>query len=110
MKARGFWKPFIISLAAMPFCLFFGMASAGAGHSDYFFAKVLFPFTMLSVLVFNSITIPFFLLAVAQFPLYGIILGFANLKNKLRVSTIGLLLVHLLALAVCFLLTGERFS
>jgi hypothetical protein len=96
--------------AATPFCLVFGMVSAGAGHGDYFFAKVLFPFTMLSATVFNSITFPFILLAIAQFPIYGIILGFANLKNKLIVSAIGLLVIHLLTFAVCFLLTGESFS
>lgn len=109
MKGREIWKPFIISLAATPICLFLGIASAGAGHGDYFFAKVLFPFTMLSAVVFNSITFPFILPAIVQFPIYGIVFGLANSKNKLVVSIAGVLIVHLLAIFACFLFLGENF-
>jgi hypothetical protein len=110
MKARRFWKPFIIFLAATPFCLLFAYASAGAGHGDYFFAKILFPFTMLSAVFFNSITMPFVLLAIAQFPIYGIIFGLANLKGKLDFSIAGVSVIHLLAIFTCFLSLAEKFS
>ena len=108
MQAGGFWKPFVLCLAATPFCLVFGMASAGAGHGDYIPATILFPFTLLSFLFFDSITIPL-LPAIAQFPLYGIIFGLANLKNRLDISIAAVLAAHLLAIFACFLFLGERF-
>lgn len=88
-----------------------GLYSAGAGHGNYFVAKILFPFTMLSTVIFDSIRVPFLFLAVAQFPLYGVILGVANRKAIFVTSAIiGLAIMHLLAVAACFLLIDENFS
>lgn len=109
MKARGFWKPFIISLAATPICLVLGLGSAGTGHGDYILATILFPLTMPLSVFFDSAAV-LFILAIAQFPIYGIILGLANLRNKLDVSIVGVLVIHLLAIFTCFLFLGEKFS
>lgn len=108
MKAFRFWKPFIILLAATPFCLLFAFASAGAGHGDYILATVLFPFTMLSAVFFNSITISFVWLAIVQFPVYGIVFGLANLRNKLAISIAVALVIHLSAIFACFLFLREN--
>ncbi len=100
----------LISLVATPICLFLGITSAGAGHGSYFLAKILFPFTILLAGLFGSITAPFMLLAVAQFPIYGIVFGAANVKDRIIPFAIGLLLAHVIAVAACFLLIGENFS
>lgn len=112
MKSHKFWQPFISALTATPFCLLAGWTSAGAGHGDYILATILFPFTMLLFGFSDSFTasvslgvIP----AIVQFPLYGIILGLANLKNRLDVSLAVILVTHILAIFACFLFLGERF-
>ena len=110
MRGFRFWLPVIISLVLTPVCLLLGLASAGVGHGDYFLARILFPVTMISAVIFDSITIPFLILAVAQFPIYGVVLGTANVKSKLPRAAVGVVLAHLLAVAVCFLLTSENFS
>lgn len=109
MKTTRFWKPVFISLVATPFFLLLGVTSAGAGHGTYFPAKILFPFTMLSTVVSGSITMPFILLAIAQFPLYGVAFGLANIKDKLLRLVVGLLSLHAIVVALCFLLTKENF-
>ena len=109
MKPFGFWKPVIVSLIVTPLALLLGIASAGVGHGDYFWAMVLFPYTMLSVFPFQSITAPFILLAIVQFPLYGFLLAFAGERKRLGVSAIVLTIVHILAAALCLFLASRHF-
>ena len=59
MRRRKFWVPMIASLIVTPVALLMGIGSAGAGHGDYLLAIILFPYTLLSTLVFDSITPPF---------------------------------------------------
>ncbi len=85
-----FWMPVLVSLGLTPilFCLgvgpyLEGLLSHSSGHKT------------------NLASI---LLAIVQFPLYGIILGLANTKGKrtLVVLAFVLLAVHGLAIALCF--------
>jgi ABC-type methionine transport system permease subunit len=110
MRTSAFWTPVIASLVATPICLLLGIASGGAGHGNYFPAKLLFPFTMLSTILFGSITVPFILLAVAQFPAYGVILGHANEKGGFMRAACAVLTVHALAVVACLTWIGENFS
>jgi hypothetical protein len=101
------WKPFGIALIATPLALLVGLFSAGAGHGDYFWVKIFFPYTMLSTIPFHSITSPFLVLAVAQFPLYGLTLTLVRAKRY-----IGFILaaVHCVSAILCLILIGENFS
>jgi hypothetical protein len=110
MKASAISKPLVVSLIATPLFLLAAVASAGAGHESYLLAKILFPFTMLSTLVFGSIIAPAIALAVFQFPFYGFILGKANVKGSFRTRAAVLLLIHILAVAACFILIRDNFS
>lgn len=110
MKTSAISKPLVVSLIATPFFLLAAVASAGAGHGSYSLAKILFPFTMLSTLVFGSIIAPAIALAVLQFPFYGFILGRANVKGSFGTWLAPLLLIHILAVTACFILIGDNFS
>ena len=110
MKSINFWMPIIASLVITPFALFAGLVSAGAGHGDYKVAKVLFPYTMLSTFLTESITEPFILIGIIQFPLYGLILAFGGLRKPLGSLAIVLAVVHVLTVALCFFLVSENFS
>ena len=107
VRSRSFYWPFGVSLLATPVCLLLGLASAGVGHGDYRLAMVLFPFTMLSAFAFNSITIPFIIVAVIQFPLYGILVGFANVRHKGLVTAACILGIHSVGAITCLLLAGD---
>jgi hypothetical protein len=110
VTGKKFWLPLIWFLAATPVCLFLGIASGGAGHGDYVLARVLFPATMLAAVLFaGSISAPLVALAVAQFPLYGIVLGAANVRGKMLHAAVTLIAAHLLFAAACFILPGESF-
>jgi hypothetical protein len=86
-----FWIPVLVSLGATPILLCLGFLSTGAGHGTYFLATILFPFTMMSGF---PITTPFIWLGIIQFPIYGVILGFANAKRKLILGACVLLAIH----------------
>jgi len=110
MKSPRFLIPVILFIVATPLFLLGGIASAGAGHGNYVFAKVFFPFTMLSTILFGSIVGPFIALAIVQYPLYGLLIGTANEKRKFVPYTVGLVIIHAMAIVACFLLVRENFS
>ena len=53
----------------------FVVMAAAAGHGTYLPAALLFPFTMLLALGLDTISPPLVALALAQFPIYGVILA-----------------------------------
>jgi hypothetical protein len=92
----------IVGFLVMPLCIAAAVQSGGRGHGDYWWAKVLFPYTMLSTLLFHSITVPFISLAVAQMPIYGSIMGIAWKRDKLVAWFTVLLVVHFVTVLICF--------
>jgi hypothetical protein len=101
--------PIAVSLASTPACLLLALASGGAGHGDYLWAKLLFPLTMLSTSVFGSITVPFIVLAVAQYPAYGVVLGLANAKSRLATTLRTVILAHTLLAGLCLVALDANF-
>jgi len=101
------WIPFIVSVILTPVALVLGVLSAGSGHGNYLLAKIIFPYTMLSTVLFNSITNSFLFIAVAQLPLYGL---FLTLKNKKKIGIYILLVIHILSASLCIFFVGEGFS
>jgi hypothetical protein len=108
-KNKKTWMPFAVSLLLTPVCLLLAIASAGAGHGDYFWAKIIYPYTMLSTLVFNSITVPFRLLAVAQLPIYGVFLSITWVRKRLGLAALALLAIHAAAALACFAVRLKNF-
>lgn len=92
----------IAGIVAAPVALFFAVVSGGAGHGDYFAARLLFPLPMLSTYLFREITLPAIAIARVQFPIYGWF-GGAALKKEGRKPGLVILALHGLALAVIFI-------
>jgi hypothetical protein len=65
----------LCGIAVALVALWMSVGSAGAGHGEYIAARVWFPFTMASTYLFSAITVPFIVLAIAQFPTYGWLAG-----------------------------------
>ena len=97
MRGHSFWTPVVVSVILTPIALLLGVGSGGAGHGDYRLAMMLFPYTMLSTFVFDSLTFPFIVLAIIQFPVYGVALGYASQRGRFVWVAILLGVVHGLA-------------
>ncbi|MBD0326783.1 MAG: hypothetical protein ICV68_10140, partial [Pyrinomonadaceae bacterium] len=102
MKNAEFLKPIIISVVLTPLALYVSYVSI-VSRQDYFWAKVFFPYTMLSKPLLGALYVPALLLAVVQFPFYGVILAFAGERKKLGTVAIWLVVVHGLATALCLM-------
>lgn len=109
MKVLSFWKLFVASLIAALFCLLIALLFAGGGHGTYSPAKVLFPYTMISAVLFGAFTVPSVLLGIFQFPIYGLALGIANKKGWFVPVAGFILFWHFTALILCFMISSENF-
>lgn len=66
----------------------------GGGHGTYIPAIILFPFGMIGTTFQNSITNPFVILGIIQFPFYGYLLDIFKYKRlKYLILTFHILLV-----------------
>jgi hypothetical protein len=100
-----------IGVAITPVAAMLAMASAGAGHGHYELARVFFPYTMLLTRwAGDSITLPLLVLALAQFPLYGAIIGIWGRRSSAAFAAGMLLLGHAVAVVVCFSGVISNFS
>jgi hypothetical protein len=81
--------------------LFAAFISAGAGHGEYIAARALFPASMLLTLIDGHIGPLSLGFALVQFPLYGVLIGWAQARGAYRPAAImGSL--HLAAAIFCF--------
>ena len=62
---------------------------------------------MFSTVFFDSITAPFLVLALVQFPVYGIVISVVNEK---KVTAFLLAAIHISLVTLCFVFVGESFN
>jgi hypothetical protein len=93
----------LIGLLLTPVAGFLAMVSGGAGHGSYALAKIVFPYTMLAALSYGErITPALIVVALAQFPLYGLAVGYAALNNQGKFDGAVILGVHATMVLCCF--------
>jgi len=95
----------LFSLPVTIVAMFLAIASGGAGHGDYVIARALFPIPILATLLdHGTIDLPILALALLQFPLYGVIIGWslATSRRAAIIGTASLLSLHAAAAALCF--------
>ena len=110
MKYKASIIGLVLGVLITPVALLLGVASGGAGHGDYFIAKLLFPFTMLSTMFVGSITSPFILLAFVQFPIYGWFIASGTLSITRRMNLWIPFAIHLITVALNFVIPNPSFS
>jgi|SRR5580698_6835202 hypothetical protein len=94
-----------------PIALILAIASGGAGHGHYEFARLFFPYTMLLTrFTGDAITLPLIILALAQFPLYGGIIGLCRGAIRAASAAILIFVAHAVAAAGCFSGAIPNFS
>ena len=100
---RKRWLFLIVGILLTPLFWLLGAFLSGGGH-NYAMMVVFFPWGMLLDLSFEglpwrAVGMPVFAI---QFPIYGFLLGYAQEKRR-AVPLLGILLiVHILAVLVCF--------
>ena len=100
-----------VGVLIAPVALFLAIASGGAGHGHYEFARLFFPYTLLLTrLTGNTITLPLILLALAQFPLYGGLIGLCRDAKRATFAALLIFVAHAAAAAVCFSGVIPNFS
>lgn len=122
MRNFRFWLPTIVGTLITPVLLFAAAVSTGAGHGSYAAAIVLYPLSIVTMVLFAGVapgdafatqtiqTVSMVLiigLAILQYPLYGFVLSYARLKNKwwLTVAA-GIIYLHLFGIAVWLVIAG----
>jgi hypothetical protein len=95
-----------VAVGAMitPPAMFLAAASGGAGHGRYVLARLLYPYSMLLTrLASDTISTPLIALALAQFPLYGAIIGLEFSRPRSRGTLVcAIVACHLLVAGACF--------
>ena len=100
-----------------PVALFAAIASAGAGHGNYLWAKIFFPYTMISSVFYQTGNAPrlfnvllWIVFPIVQYPLYGLIVSLASQKRKASLAIAGLCILHLSVVALNFVIPNPNFS
>jgi hypothetical protein len=100
-----------IGVVITPVAVMLAIISGGAGHGHYEFARLFFPYTMLLTrFVGDTITGPLIGLALAQFPLYGAVIGITRSKPSAAVAGVLLLVAHTVAVVLCLSGVIPNFS
>jgi hypothetical protein len=97
--AIGFGVGLLVTIPAAVLAI----VSGSAGHGDFGFARLLFPFPMLATRLTND-TISFLsmALALAQFPLYGTLIGFyAARRESQGVAIVLMIMIHAAGAVAC---------
>ena len=97
------------AVATIP-AVFAALASAGAGHGHYVAARALFPIPILLTYLGNGFGGEVLILAaLAQFPIYGAVIGYASGRARVF-AVLVIAAAHLAAAAVCFSGAALKFS
>ena len=112
MNSQFVRRGLVIGVITTVLALILAILSAGAGHGNYAFACLMFPYTMLLTPVAdNRITLPLILIALFQFPLYGALIGwFWSSKEIAIVMAAVITILHVTSAWICFWGVLPNFS
>jgi hypothetical protein len=103
LTSKKFWLPVGISLAITVFAVLWGLAAAlargaHARPSSTGLGPLLFPYFELVDRIEGALGVVLVLIAVlGQYPLYGVITGYANVKGKAKFALLGIFISHMVA-------------
>ncbi len=103
----------VAGVTVTPFLLLISAYSSGGGHGDYIAARVAFPIPMLLTRYSGgSISLPIIVIAIAQYPTIGCVMGFASTRGRhcLVWTATVLVVVHVIAALLTFSGVIPNFS
>ena len=84
------YKTTLILTALTPILLFGVLFLMGGGHGYFEPAIILFPTGLISFSIFDEIILPFIILAIVQFPVYGLLIDKSNNKRRTLFMILGI--------------------
>jgi len=96
----------LIEVILLIVCVFL----AGGGHGTYIPMKIFFPYTMLSTINNTSISGAFIIIAIIQYPIYGIIVQYAKSEKLKRTRFAIISVIHIIAMILALILGNENFN
>jgi hypothetical protein len=99
------WTLVVASVLVTPILLLTALASGGIDHGNYALFVLLFPFASIAAMAADHLfksTMLMILLAALQFPCYGVLLGIAVKRRRVRVSILGIIVVHALFVGLTY--------
>jgi len=82
----------------------------GGGHGMYEPAILLFPFGFIGILYSQSIELPFILIAILQYPIYGLLLDITGSRKTFKWTVVTILTLHLLLAITVLMFRGETWK
>jgi len=82
----------------------------GGGHGMYEPAIWLFPFGFIGILYSHSIELPFILIAILQYPIYGLLLDTIESRKSFKWTMISIVTLHLLLAITILIFRGETWK
>lgn len=108
MKNRTVWLSFLAGCLVTPVLYLLAALYSGGGHS-LISVIMMFPYGMLWGLIFKGIVEwPGIILLALQFPVYGLVLGIARMKNRLSRYVLALLILHALVSTLALVIERKR--
>jgi hypothetical protein len=93
--------------SANTFPINYGGFYSGGGHGYYEPAILLFPAGLISILIFNEIAMPFIILAIIQYPVYGLMMDRSFNKRK---TQLFILAFHFVLVILIFMTKGSTWE
>ena len=108
MKDRFKWT---IRLSSMtPVLLIFSVFAIGGGHGTFLPTIWLFPLAMIETIWQDTLSPLFFVLAILQYPSYGLIVDRAMTSRKRKISVWLLVFIHTILAIFIIKINGERWQ
>jgi len=105
----GLLKPIAVFSGVGIVALVIVLAVAAGGHGSYAPAMVLFPYSMIAANLLNRITSPLVLLALIQYPIYGVLLTVAPAGQARFATGRAIALAHAACAVLAFMGADQVF-
>lgn len=79
----------------------------GGGHGTYVPAIMIFPFGLISFVLFDKLITPFVILAILQFPIYGLLVDYSISKGKKQIVVSSIFIAHIIVAIVIFIFKAD---
>jgi hypothetical protein len=93
-----------------PVFLFITVLAAGGGHGSYLPAKLLFPWSMAGTAFTGNITQALVAMAIAQYPVYGVMLDCARYAGRFNPGLMALAAIHFIGMNTALLMAHPTFT
>jgi hypothetical protein len=98
------WKWTLIGCGLTPIALLIGLWSAGAGHGDYVWARIIYPVPSIAMRLFvpEPVAVATIAVGLFQFVLYGLILDLAGRRGAALFAAALLSVFHCALIFILF--------